>query len=72
MMRGVEMARRQWACGAGWMVAAAAVLIGLGSAPLVAQTETQTAQAGQATQAAQGIAGTWQGTMRWAARCGSL
>ena len=44
------MARRQWAHGAGWVVVAAAMLIGLGSASLAGQT-------------AQGIAGTWQGTM---------
>ncbi len=46
------MARRQWAHGAGWVVVAAAMLIGLGSASLAGQT-------------AQGIAGTWQGTMQY-------
>jgi len=60
MMRGVEMARRQWARGVGWAVAAA-MLLGMGSAPLAAQDAAQT-PAAQTSQAAQEIAGTWQGT----------
>ena len=48
---------------AGWISIATAILIGMASLPVLAQTETQTAQAGQATQAAQGIAGTWQGAL---------
>ena len=50
MMRIVELGRRLWIGGAGWLVVAA-MMLGLGSVPLVAQT-------------AQDIAGTWQGTMQ--------
>jgi len=42
------MTRRQWAHGACWLVVAAAMMLGLGSAPMVAQTA---------------IAGTWQGAL---------
>ena len=47
---GVKMRRKLWVGGAGWMVAAA-MLMGMGSAPLAGQT-------------GQDIAGTWQGTMQ--------
>jgi len=50
MIYSVEQGRRGWLGGAAWMTVAAAMLLGLGSAQLAAQT-------------AQDIAGTWQGTL---------
>jgi len=62
MIRSDVMGRRLWIGGAGF-VAVATILLWLAGAPLMAQAPTQAAQAGQATQSAQGIAGTWQGAL---------
>jgi len=54
MNRGVELGRRLWTGGPGWVVVAAAMLLGVGSAPLVSQTG----------QGMRDLAGTWQGTLQ--------
>lgn len=51
MMCRTDLGRGSWASRAGWVVVVGAMLLGLGNAPVGAQT-------------AQGIAGTWQGTMQ--------
>ena len=63
MICSAVLGRRLWIGGAAWVVVAAAMMLGLGGAQLVAQAPVQ-AQAAQTTQA-QGIAGTWQGTMQF-------
>ena len=67
MICSAVLGRRLWSGGAGWVVVVSAMMLGLGSATLAAQT-AQTTQAAKPAQAAQGIAGTWQGTVGQATR----
>jgi uncharacterized protein (TIGR03435 family) len=62
MMRKVEMRGKLRSGRAGWLIVAVVLLLGMASVSLVGQAQTQ-AQAAQTSQAAQGVVGTWQGTL---------